>query len=273
MNQNIFIDLLKKYTTIDNEFIDTFFSTFEIGGELIFNIVDADVARYLKIDILTLRERLRNKYSNYMNYIKNVDYVISQDDKDARRKIYLLNYQTFEKIAMESNSQEGLYVRNYFVKLREFIYENKKLINQALNNKDILNKLVEYKVIYFFVADPKYPEILKFGRTIDIIGRLKTYNTGRIYEPELKYLAIVKNNKLIEDCIKLMLKKNIVYKNTELFQISPDKMIKAINKCYSKNTSARSNKKLYEEMNELLGLYSYTKNKKRLIPYVIIRKK
>ena len=73
--------------------------------------------------------------------------------------------------------------------------------------------------------------------------------------------------------MKLMLKKNIVYKNTELFQISPDKMIKAINKCYSKNTSARSNKKLYEEMNELLGLYSYTKNKKRLIPYVIIRKK
>lgn len=153
------------------------------------------------------------------------------------------------------------------------IYENKKLINQALNNKDILNKFVEHKVIYFFVADPKYPEILKFGRTIDIISRLKTYNTGRIYEPELKYLAVVKNSKLIEDCVKLMLKKNIVYKNTELFQITPDKMIRAINKCYMKNTSSRSNKKLYEEMNELLGLYSYTKNKKRLIPYVIIRKK
>lgn len=119
MNQNIFTDLLKKYTSIDSEFIDIFFSKFEIGGELIFNIVDVDVARYLKIDVLTLRERLRNKYSNYINYIKNVDYVVLQDDKDTRRKIYLLNYKTFEKIAMESNSQEGLYVRNYFVNLRE----------------------------------------------------------------------------------------------------------------------------------------------------------
>ena len=35
---NTFINLLKKHTTIDKRFINTFFSKFKIGGELHFDI-------------------------------------------------------------------------------------------------------------------------------------------------------------------------------------------------------------------------------------------
>lgn len=273
MNSNIFVDLLKTYTNIDKKFINIFFSKFEIGGELLFHIQDIDVANYLQIKLKSLRNRLRNKYSKSMQYIEGVDYVIIKDDIDSRKKIYLLNYTTFEKISMESDTEVGANIRNYFTKLREFIYDNKKLINQSLNNKNILDKLVGYHVIYFFVADPKYPEIIKLGKTLNIISRLRTYNTGRIYEPELKYLAVVKNSKLIEDCVKLLLNKNTIYKRNEIFKISPEKIIKAINRCYKKNTSLQDHKQIYSEISELLGLYSYVKNKKRLIPYVIIRKK
>lgn len=70
-----------------------------------------------------------------------------------------------------------------------------------------------------------------------------------------------------------MLEKNRVYKNTELFKISPDNMIDAIDKCYKKLTNKEANAKLYEEVSELLKMYSYVRNKKRLLPYVIIRKK
>lgn len=212
MNSNIFVDLLKTYTNIDKKFINIFFSKFEIGGELLFHIQDIDVANYLQIKLKSLRNRLRNKYSKSIQYIEGVDYVIIKDDVDSRKKIYLLNYTTFEKISMESDTEVGANIRNYFTKLREFIYDNKKLINQSLNNKNILDKLVGYHVIYFFVADPKYPEIIKLGKTLNIISRLRTYNTGRIYEPELKYLAVVKNSKLIEDCVKLLLNKNTIYK-------------------------------------------------------------
>jgi hypothetical protein len=36
---------------------------------------------------------------------------------------------------------------------------------------------------------------------------LKVYNTGRIKEVDLKYLALVKNSILIEKCMKFKLKK------------------------------------------------------------------
>jgi len=45
----IFVDLLKKYTLIDKDFIDTFFTKFRIGGELSFHLKDKNVATYLGI--------------------------------------------------------------------------------------------------------------------------------------------------------------------------------------------------------------------------------
>lgn len=55
MKQTSFINLLKKYTNIDIDFIDTFFTKFTIGGELDFHLKDSDVAKYLEIQLLTLR--------------------------------------------------------------------------------------------------------------------------------------------------------------------------------------------------------------------------
>jgi hypothetical protein len=53
----------------------------------------------------------------------------------------------------------------------------------------------------------------------DIISRLKTYNTGRVHEVDLKYLAIVKNSKLIEKCIKFKLKNKQFYENREIYEV------------------------------------------------------
>ena len=60
---SIFIKLLKKHTNIDEDFIDTFFKKFKIGGELDFDIEDTKVAKHLNIELQTLRNRLSNKYS------------------------------------------------------------------------------------------------------------------------------------------------------------------------------------------------------------------
>ncbi len=58
-----FVELLKKYTSIDEEFIDTFLSTFKIGNELEFDIKDKKAANYLGITCQTLWNRLNNKYN------------------------------------------------------------------------------------------------------------------------------------------------------------------------------------------------------------------
>ena len=43
----------------------------------------------------------------------------------------MLNYQCFERLAMSGDSKKSDTVRSYFIKLREFLYTNQKLIGQG----------------------------------------------------------------------------------------------------------------------------------------------
>jgi len=57
----------------------------------------------------------------------------------------MLNYQCFERLAMSGQTEQPEIVRNYFVKLREFITENQKLIYRAVTNNNDLKKFVCYR--------------------------------------------------------------------------------------------------------------------------------
>lgn len=82
MSNTNFIKLLKKYTNIDKDFIDTFFKKFRVNNELSFHLKDIDVANYLGITLRTLRERLSNDYAKNNNYIKNADFVKCKNRKN-----------------------------------------------------------------------------------------------------------------------------------------------------------------------------------------------
>jgi hypothetical protein len=269
MKDSIFVKLLKKYTIIDKDFINTFFRKFKIGGDLDFDIKDEDVAKYLNIKLSTLRKRLLNFYiKKTPKYFEKVDYVRikSKDNKI----IYMINYQCFERLAMTGDSDESEAIRMYFVKLREFITENQYLIYQALENKDDLRQYSSFETIYFFALDERKSNIFKIGHTRDIIQRLRNYNIGRIKEIELKYLALVKNKVLIENCMKFKMEKNRVIKNKEIYKIEPNKLKNIIDECYCKHVSKKENEELYREISDLLGLYVYTKDKVNIKPYIII---
>jgi phage anti-repressor protein len=202
---SVFIDLLKKHTNIDEDFINIFFTKFKIGGELNFEIDYIDVAKYLGISPTTLKKRLNNVFSKTNKYIENVDFVKVKTGKTSGVS-YMINYECMEKLAMSGDSENSETIRLYFIKLRKFIVENQHLIYQAMENKDELDKYSGMEVIYFFAVDDREMD-WKVGRTIDIIRRLRNYNVGRIKEVDLKYLAVVKNSKLIEKCVGLKLKK------------------------------------------------------------------
>lgn len=269
---NIFINLLKEYTNIDHDFIDTFFTKFKIGGELDFHIKDVDAAKYLGIKLYTLRKRLLNTFSKNENYIENVDYIKIKSDGKTTSKSYVLNYQCFERLAMAGDSVKSESVRMYFIKLRQFITEHHRIIYQSLNNFQELNLLTGVEAIYFFAIDDRKRDIFKIGRTKDIIQRLRNYNVGRIKEVELKYLAIVTKSIIIENCMKFKLKKYQVLENKEIYKVDPKKLKKVINDCYCKNVSKTENENLYKELGELLSLYGYVKNKIHIKPYIIIDK-
>lgn len=267
---SIFIELLKFNTNIDEDFIDTFFKKFKIGGELDFDIEDKNVSKFLGISLATLRKRLNNYFSTTKRYIEKVDYVRVKTG-NTNEIIYMINYQCFERLAMSGDSLKSETIRMYFVKLREFITDNQHLIYQAIENKKELDKYSGYDSIYFFAVDDRKMN-WKVGKTIDIMLRLRNYNVGRIKEVDLKYLAIVKNPLLVERCVKLKLKKNQVIQNREIYNTEPKIIKKIITECYCKHVPANKNKDLYEEMANLLGIYAYTKDKVNIKPYIIIGK-
>ena len=265
--QECFTELLKKHTTINKSFINTFFKKFKIGGELNFDLKDIDVAKYLGINILTLRKRLLNIFSKTKRFIENVDYI---KIKDGKKITYHINYPAFEKLAMSGDSEKSEEVREYFVKLREFLTENQRAIYQTMENKEELKKYNKFETIYFFAVDDRYPDIFKIGRATNILDRLSNYNVGRIKEVDLKYLALVKNNLLIENCMKLKLKKKQFVKGKEIYKIYPIMLVKIIKKCYCKYVSKQKNEELYKEISDLIGLCGYIKGKINIKPYVII---
>ena len=271
INNNNFIKLLKQHTTIDTDFIDKFFKKFKIGGELDYHIKDKDVSKYLNVSLENIRKRLNNAFTKSINFIENIDYIKIKTGKTSGIT-YMINYQCFERLAMSGDTQKSESVRMYFIKLREFLTENQRLIYQSMSNYNELDKYVGFETIYFFAVDERNNDIFKIGRTKDIVHRLRNYNVGRIKEVDLKYLALVKNSILIEKCMKFKLQKNQVIKDKEIYKINPNKLKKVINDCYCKYVPKNKNENLYQELSELLGLYAYTKDKVNIKPYVIIDK-
>ena len=107
-----FTELLKKYTSIDEEFIDMFFNKFKIGNDLEFNIDEIDIAKYLNIKVKSLRKRLKNEFSINENYFEKVDYIkIRINDRNKQK--YMLNYRCMEKLAMSGDSEESENIRIY----------------------------------------------------------------------------------------------------------------------------------------------------------------
>jgi phage anti-repressor protein len=269
---SIFIKLLKKHTTIDPEFIDTFFKKFRIGNELSFDIKDTDIATYLNIKYITLRKRLTNEFSKHETFIENLDYVKVTNGNGTTGVTYMVNYECFERLAMMGKTIQAEIIRQYFIKLRRFLTDNQHLIFQAMEDKEDLKKYHSFETIYFFVIDDRKPDIFKIGRTTSIVQRLRNYNVGRIKEVDLKYLALVKNNVLIEKCMKTLLKNKQFRPDREIYKVEPEQLKKVIDECYCKNVSSENNAELYKEISDLMGLYSYTKNKVNIKPYIIIGK-
>ena len=116
---SVFIKLLKENTNIDEDFIDTFFKNFKIGGELDYDIEDKLVSNFLGISLLTVKKRLNNAYSKTKRFIENVDFIRIKKTS-SNSIVYMLNYACFEKLAMSGNSEKSELVRMYFTKLREY---------------------------------------------------------------------------------------------------------------------------------------------------------
>jgi len=249
-------EFLKTYTGVSIKFINEYYKFYEMCELTKFGIDVEDLITYLDI-------KNKNRfYENIQkNYIEGKDYIKKklQEKKiiGTKNVIYYLNLNTFEKICMSSHAKKANSVRDYFIKLREFINYYKSNFSDM-----IINKSLEYPEgsIYIILTN-KNKNIFKLGQTKDIRKRLQNYATGKDSHPDIKFIMLVDNRKDVENCVKKLSQKYQFKKNQEIYKVNIDIIKKHIFDCasvYTNDIELYNNK----NVNSYIIFESSEKNKK-----------
>jgi phage anti-repressor protein len=179
-------DFLIKFTAIPERFINEYYAFYEMCERVEFGIPAEKIVSYLGItNQYNFEERLRESYT------LNTDYVIIRQQQKSMKGVkdahYMLSFEAFEKICMNSSTKKGQMFRDYFVMLRKFIDYYKQHIADK-----ILELTQTNKFIYILTVNKK-SNLLKLGRTGNMRKRLQAYSTGKEKHPDIKYIMIVTN--------------------------------------------------------------------------------
>jgi phage anti-repressor protein len=129
---------LKKYSVIDDEFIDDYHTFFdEKADELFWTINLYDIAKWLDIKEVKLKELLTN------NFIKEIDYII---DKNNINNL-VLSPKCCKLLCMMSESEKANLIRTYYIDLEKLIIKYKEEIvndlDKQMNIKNNSNEMFE----------------------------------------------------------------------------------------------------------------------------------
>ena len=207
-------DFLKKYSLIDKDFIDDFYSFYDEGkNEYDYTINLNNISKWLELRKDNLKVLLVS------NFIEDQDYIILEKPKGKGRGIgsnnvkpVYLTYTCAKLLCMISRSEKAALIRNYYIDLEKLLIKYKEEIvdslNQQLgikeNNKKVIEKNKQSGLIYVLKVDD---ETFKIGRTGEIKKRMNQYNVGKLYELPIVFVYKTDDILNIEKCIKDNLKR------------------------------------------------------------------
>jgi phage anti-repressor protein len=217
-------DFLIKFTAVPEKFINEYYAFYELCENDNFGIPSEKVGSYLGItNQYNFNERIRESYE------LNIDYVIIRQQQKSMKGVkdahYMLSFEAFEKICMNSSTKKGQMFRDYFVMLRKFIDYYKQHITDK-----ILELTQTSKFIYILTVNKK-TDLLKLGRTGNMRKRLQAYSTGKEKHPDIKFIMIVEDDKRVEKCAKLFAKANQYKGNRELYKMHNDALKSIVFAC------------------------------------------
>ena len=226
-----FIDFLKKYSNVPNQFIDDFFSLIDYKEyESSEKIVDLDkVVKWLDINKGMAKKTLIKSYR------KNIDYIIKKVVKPKgsgghNAEIILLTIRCFKKFCQLTRSKHGDDVRNYFIDVEYTLNKYKNYIIEGLSDKiDTIKKGKKPKVnpekaiIYIFkTANSPENSLYKIGRTKDLTKRLQSHQSSLSEDIEILFYLETDDAKVVESCIKNFAKKYQYRKYKEVYEVNID---------------------------------------------------
>ena len=235
-----FLDFLKKYSTIPNQFLDDFFKLFNYESidntEKIVN--GNDVIKWLDIHKHNLKKTLKK------SYIKDVDYNISKITKlkgkgGQTNEIIMLTIDCFKMLCQSTQSKKGKEVRRYFIDVEKLLNKYKSYIIEGLEDKvkllqkDRKPKINPQKGVIYVFKTPDTPEnnLYKIGRTIDLKKRLQSHSSGLSEDIDVLFIQEVNDVNKIEKCAKEAMKKFQYRKYKEVYQVNIDVIKFIIKNC------------------------------------------
>ena len=209
-----FIKFLKKYSVIDDEFIDDYHTFFdEKADELFWTINLYDIAKWLDIKEEKLKELLTN------NFIKEIDYII--DKKNTNNLI--LSPKCCKLLCMMSESKKANLIRTYHIDLEKLIVKYKEEIVNDLDKQMNIKKNSNKEL---FENDPQEDDkgLIYILKVRDGIYKLKyiSEKKNKTKKYKLPIVFIFKIENYIEahiDKIKKNLNKYIYKNKTRTYKI------------------------------------------------------
>ena len=227
-------DFLKKYSLIDDNFIDNFYTFYDEGkNEYDFTIKLELISTWLNVKKEHLKRLLESNFSENQDYIINKVSGLKGTGKN-NMKIVLLTYTCAKLLSMISKSEKASIIRNYYIELEKLLITYKDNIVNDLNNqlgiktdnKNIIENNNQSGLIYILQS---YDNVYKIGKSKDIKKRMNQYNVGRVSDLPIAFVYKT-DNKLMNMNNDIMLNILVGSSNTDLMNyISKFKKIEIIN--------------------------------------------
>lgn len=240
MTYNItFKDYLKKFSSVNNKFIDDFFGHYDENTNDTAFVVDFDnTAKWLILRKDSIKRTLLESYR------KNIDYKITEIKSTTAgrpsEKI-LLTPDCFKRICMLTKSSKGEEVRSYYIQLEKHLDKFKdNIINDLRSRIKVLEndlKPLEISkdngVIYVLKTDNgiELKDIYKIGATTDFKARRLTHQSSHVDNVKVEHIYKTTNVKAVERCLKAVLQERQYRKRKEFYQIELDDLKKIIDNC------------------------------------------
>ena len=254
MNSNItklsLQDYLKKYSSINNKFIDDFFSLYNVktsNDDFVINL--ENVAKWLNCKKFTLNDTIKNTYQINIDY--KISKSINQKSTGRPREEVMITPNCFKRLCMMSRTEKAEEVRSYFIALEDHINKYKGYIIEGLNKKvakyetelkpqEIQN---ESGSIYILKTTESIEDVYKLGKAKNFKQRLQTHQTSHPEKLDIAYVYETDMIDQVESCLKNLLKTKGYRKRKEFYEIDIDILKSLIKMCECMTLSVRKKTK------------------------------
>lgn len=240
-NNDDLIKFLKKYSAVDDDFVDDFFSLYNASSRPSDFIVDLEiVAKWLQTKKGSLKKTL------VTSYLLGIDYSVERSKSKLGRgkgnNIHtMLTADCFKAMCMMSRTAKAREVRAYFIAVERTLFKYRDEIVHGMDNRiKVLERNQKQKleakdfiggVIYVIKASLDMDSVYKIGRTKDLSKRLASHSSASADSLEIVYKFKTSCVNKVESCLKLMIKEKQYRKYKEVYQIDIASLKKVISSC------------------------------------------